>query len=262
MVRRTKQDALATRHSLLDAAERVFQAKGVSNSSLGDIAAAAGTTRGAIYWHFQDKADLFNAMMQRVALPMEEALDAAAAPGRADPLPALRATLRGVLEKIVMDPQVRRVLEVATHKVEYLDDLWAIRRRHLDTRNDGVSKLKRILQASARHRGLRLPLPAEAAARGLHALIDGLIQNWLLDPSAFDLRACGCKTIDAYLGGLGFQDASAGESPLRPTRAAGRSKPARPVPPIDHLPQCPGSPVSPASATSLFSSRTASRTLR
>jgi TetR/AcrR family acrAB operon transcriptional repressor len=45
----------------------------VSRTSLSDIAAAAGTTRGAIYWHFKNKADVFNAMMDRVILPMEAA---------------------------------------------------------------------------------------------------------------------------------------------------------------------------------------------
>ena len=68
MVRRTKADALATRNSLLDAAEHLFQARGVSRTSLNDIATAAGTTRGAIYWHFKDKADLFNAMMERAGM--------------------------------------------------------------------------------------------------------------------------------------------------------------------------------------------------
>ena len=48
MVRRTKEEALATRDRLLDAAEHVFQRHGVSRTSLHDIAAAAGVTRGAI----------------------------------------------------------------------------------------------------------------------------------------------------------------------------------------------------------------------
>ncbi|WP_141397381.1 TetR family transcriptional regulator, partial [Polaromonas sp. AER18D-145] len=72
MVRRTKEDALATRHKLLDAAEHLFQAQGVSRTSLQDIARRAGATRGAVYWHFKDKADLFNAMMERVTLPLEK----------------------------------------------------------------------------------------------------------------------------------------------------------------------------------------------
>ena len=82
VARRTKQDALATREALLDAAERMFEQRGVSRTSLNDIAVAAGTSRGAIYWHFQDKADLFNAMMERVTLPMEDGVRVAASTDR------------------------------------------------------------------------------------------------------------------------------------------------------------------------------------
>ena len=204
MPRRSKEDALATRHSLLDAAERVFQAKGVSQTSLADIAADAGTTRGAIYWHFKDKADLFNAMMERVSLPMENALFEAAAAGKPDPLPQVRQAILGALNQMATDPQTRRVFEVATQKVEYVDSFSAVRQRHLAVRAECHAWIKRGLQRSARHRGHRLAVPAEAAARGLHALIDGLIQNWLLDPAAFDLPALGRQTIDAYLTGLGL----------------------------------------------------------
>jgi TetR/AcrR family transcriptional regulator, acrAB operon repressor len=48
-------------------------------------------------------------------------------------------------------------------------------------------------------------VPAHAASRGLHALVGGLIQDWLLDPQAFALEATGRQAIDAYLAGLGLQ---------------------------------------------------------
>ena len=74
MVRKTKQEAQETRESILDAAERLFHANGVSRTSLQDIAHAAEVTRGAIYWHFKDKAELFDAMMQRGTMPLEEGM--------------------------------------------------------------------------------------------------------------------------------------------------------------------------------------------
>jgi TetR/AcrR family transcriptional regulator, acrAB operon repressor len=205
MARRTKEDALATRHCLLDAAERVFQSKGVSATSLADIAAAAGTSRGAIYWHFKDKAALYNAMIERVSLPLEHAI--AGAPGRCDPLTSLRQAIMAALDKTANDPQTRRVFEVATHKVEYVDSLGAVRQRHLDVRSECVTGMKQVLQRAARERGVSLPITAEAAARGLHALVDGLIQNWLLDPKAFNLPRTGRQALDSYLAGLGLQAA-------------------------------------------------------
>lgn len=204
MARRTKEDALATRNYLLDAAERLFQQQGVSGTSLQDIAAAAGASRGAVYWHFKDKADLFNAMMERVTLPMENALEQARSGAPADPLPQLRAALLAALRRTATDPQTRRVFEVATHKVEYVDAMGKVRERHLAVRQQALLQIRLALQRSARSRGQRLPMPAQAAARGLHALVDGLIQNWLLDPQSFQLEGAGRQAIDAYLAGLGL----------------------------------------------------------
>lgn len=206
MVRRTKADAEATRNSLLDAAEHLFQARGVSRTSLNDIAVAAGTTRGAVYWHFQDKADLFNAMMERATLPLEEALACVGdqAEELDDPLLALRASMLSALNKTATDPQVRRVFEVATLQVEYNEEMRAVRERHLQVRNECVARTAQALKAASTKRKQTLPMPLESAALGFHVMVDGLIHNWLLDPAAFDLEACGAHTVDAYLRGLGF----------------------------------------------------------
>ncbi|MNS91840.1 hypothetical protein D3C72_1259520 [compost metagenome] len=47
----------------------------------------------------------------------------------------------------------------------------------------------------------------------MHALMGGLIQNWLLDPTAFDLVSTGRRTFRVYLAGLGFPRTPAGGVP-------------------------------------------------
>lgn len=226
MVRRTKEEALATRHRLLDAAEHLFQAQGVSRTSLQDIARRAGATRGAIYWHFKDKADLFNAMMERVTLPMEESFNPAPADSEglnnsdANALHRIRRATIKALQQIATDAQTRRVLEVATQKVEYVEELQAVRLRHLAVRNGFLGRIEQSMYAASRQTGLPLPLAASVAARGLHALIDGLIQNWLLDPQAFDLLEVGTGAMNVYLRGLGFADEAC---PARPAGSAAES---------------------------------------
>lgn len=203
MVRRTKEEALATRHQILDAAERVFHDRGVSRTSLHEIAQAAGVTRGAIYWHFEDKADVFNAMMQRVMLPLEETARRTGDPGLADPLHLIRQNFTEALHKLVNDPQMRRVFEIATHRVEYVEELKAVQVRHLQVRNECLSHVESGMKLAVKRGQLSRRVPARVAAVGLHALIDGLIQNWMLDPAAFDLVKVGRQTLDAYLFGLG-----------------------------------------------------------
>jgi TetR/AcrR family acrAB operon transcriptional repressor len=72
MARRTKAEAAATREALIDAAEEMFMAHGVARTTLEQIARHAGMTRGAVYWHFKNKADLFRAMLERVRMPFDE----------------------------------------------------------------------------------------------------------------------------------------------------------------------------------------------
>ena len=204
MVRRTKEDALATRHSLLDAAELLFQAQGVSRTSLNDIARKAGTSRGAIYWHFKDKADLFNAMMQRVTLPLEQTFENIGRDVGNPPLNRIRDALRLAVQRIATDARTRRVFEVATQKVEYVDELQAVRLRHLIVRNEFLAQVEQGLRLAAADQKLRPRIAMTHAAQGLHAMVDGLIQNWLLDSEGFDLITTSALAIDVYLAGLGF----------------------------------------------------------
>jgi TetR/AcrR family acrAB operon transcriptional repressor len=204
MVRRSKADAQATRNSLLDAAEHLFQERGVSRTSLNEIAVTAGTTRGAIYWHFKDKADLFNAMMERVSLPLEESLQCAAAAHAQCPVVELRLAMLEALRKTANDAQTRRVFDIATHKVEYVAELLAVKERHLRVRNECLARTRQAMQRAAELSGRPLPVDVDSAALGLHVMIDGLIQNWLLDPQAFDLVASGTQVFDTYLAGLGL----------------------------------------------------------
>lgn len=205
MVRRTKEDAIATRNGLIDAAERVFYDKGVSRASLSDIALAAGTTRGAIYWHFKDKVDLFNAMMDRVTLPLEQGYAEFEANADLDPLQRLRAVMALVLESVASDEHTRRVFEIAMHKVEYVGELVAVRERHMAACDGFIRQLARDFELAASAQKVAMPITPLGAALGLHAMFDGLMQNWILSNGIFDLLGTGRVCTDAFISGLGLR---------------------------------------------------------
>ena len=202
MVRRTKKEALETRDRLLDTAERVFLKKGVARTSLADVADAAGVTRGAIYWHFRNKADLFDAMMQRVSLPMEEMVARAGDEDIEDPLDYVRRCALAVLERVTTDPQSRRVAEISRYKVEYADEMEPLRARHIECRTECLGRIERGLRNAARKGLLSASVHPRIAAVGLHALVDGLITNWVLDPKYVALAKTAAPLIDGYLDGL------------------------------------------------------------
>lgn len=202
MVRKTKEEALETRNRILDAAEGVFHAQGVARTSLAQIAAAAGVTRGAIYWHFANKADLFDAMMQRVIPPPDADHLGPLLLEAADPIAATRDIALDFLVQVARDPQHQRVFEIAIHKSEYVGEMAEARDRHLDC----ARRHRELLEAAmkkAQEKGLigRRHQP-QAAAEGLIALADGLLFNWTLDNGRFPLADYAGPIIDTYLAGL------------------------------------------------------------
>ena len=126
MARRTKEEAAITREQLLDAAERVFRERGVTHTSLAEVAAAAGVTRGAVYWHFRDKADVFNAMCERAHAPDGGQLAPPARSAIDDPLGALRARDRRARAGSRPIPRTQAVFDVVFHKCEFTAELAAI----------------------------------------------------------------------------------------------------------------------------------------
>lgn len=71
MVRRTREEAEQTRQALLDMALQQYALHGIHNVSLKAIAAEAGVTHGALYWHFKNREDLILALCESVTLPFE-----------------------------------------------------------------------------------------------------------------------------------------------------------------------------------------------
>ena len=216
MVRRTKQEALATRNSILDAAELLFQQHGVSRTSLHQIAETAQVTRGAVYWHFKDKADLFNAMMERATMPFEDAIGCCSRQPGEDPLDFICHRLVEVLRITATHPRTRRVVEISMHKMEYVDELLQVRDRRLAGRNECLAECERQLKAAMRQGLIVSKVPARCIALGLHSLVDGLIQNWMLDPELFDLVKVGKQVLVTYMQGL--QSEAAAHAPARATR--------------------------------------------
>lgn len=200
MVRKTKAEAAETRHQILDAAEQVFLAQGVARTSLQQVAEAAGVTRGAVYWHFNDKADLFEAMMDRVTMPCELAISDAQACRPEDVLAGVAAMAMAPLRELAAEAQVQRVFSIAMHYTEYTAELAPVRQRHQEAVAGFVDQLETML-VRARPQ-LKPRLNTHAAALGLFALVDGLMHHWTLAPESFDLVAVGEQSVSGYLAGL------------------------------------------------------------
>lgn len=92
-VKRTQSErSEATRGALIGAARRLFAERGYAGVGTEEIVRAAGVTRGALYHHFADKRDLFEAVYEQLEADLTERIASGALTANADsPLAAMRA---------------------------------------------------------------------------------------------------------------------------------------------------------------------------
>jgi TetR/AcrR family acrAB operon transcriptional repressor len=202
MVRKTREEALATREELLDAAERVFRAHGVGHTTLAEVADAAGVTRGAIYWHFRDKADLFQALVKRVEMPMNAAFEEMDRASATDPLGAVRQLAVHALQNLASSRRTQAVFDVVFLRCEYTKELAPVRARQLEDRKDCLRRCEAAFEQAVARRQLPSGTDAQVAAQGLYAFVTGLMRSWVETPNRFDLGAASPALIDAFLAGL------------------------------------------------------------
>lgn len=198
MARRTKEEAQATRVQILDAAEQVFHSQGVSRASLAEVAKEAGVSRGAIYWHFENKIDLFQAMLDRLRLPLEELARASESEDEPDPLGCIRDLMVKALIRLAQDSKSRCIHDILRYKCEYTGELLSLRERMQALSIETDQRIARALSNAVSKGQLPSDLDCPRAAMCLHAYMEGIETNWLLVPN-FDLAAQAPALVDAVL---------------------------------------------------------------
>ena len=199
MARKTKQQAEETRQEILDAAIKTFSERGVSATSLADIANTAGVTRGAIYWHFKNKVDLF---YQACAFGDNQILQAEEyyhSKYTNDPLAILRELLIYILTDFIEDPKNRALMEIFFLKCELVGEMAELvdlkRTHYIASQNRIVENLRACVDAGQ----LPVDLNTECAAIMIRSLVSGLLENQLLQSESFNINQYTITLVDTLL---------------------------------------------------------------
>ena len=207
MARKTKEEALETRNAILDAAELVFHERGVSATSLAEIAEAAGVTRGAIYWHFVNKEALYDAMIQRVFAPVEAKFAELTQDTDANPIEILRQIALFVVGRVANDPRYSRIIAITWHKCEYVGEMAKIRDPHVECGKHYQGVGEKMFELAKQRGYLPETVDPLMASFGLMVIVDGIIANLTLKDFAPSFPASYAEAIiDVFLAGLQCPD--------------------------------------------------------
>ena len=209
MPRRTKEDAACTRRQIIEAARQIFAQRGVSRTTLEQIAQAAGVTRGAIYWHFKDKTELFFAMRDQVKLPLLDGTQDSLLGVTSDPLSDIEQFLLAWLETLGEDTAARQTFEIINFKCEYVDEFGQVGRQTLSRCQELVDNLTRTYQLAQDKGLLRADLNPRLAGLQTYLFMTGLVRLWLADCEGAIVRPYLHALINSHLGAC-RQPAAAG----------------------------------------------------
>ncbi len=195
--KRTRPTRDQTRARLLQAASEVFAKHGYDRSSLDDVAAAAGLTKGAVYSSFASKDELFYALMreridERLAL-------VATAVGRQTTLQDTTRDAGAGLAELIFSQTDWQLLFIEFWARAVRDE--SLRKEFARQRRAARELIARFIDEQAAQLGIDLPAPSDQLAVAVLALSNGIAIEQLADPETVDPSVFG-TTLGLLLNGL------------------------------------------------------------
>lgn len=177
-MRRTKSDSEETRQRILDAAEIVFVEMGVSSASLDRIAQEAEVTRGAIYWHFSNKQELFTALIERVR-SLHSCLIERELCSTEDPLTFIKERAGQIVDMFDNDAHMRLVYKIIVTRCEYVSEMQEVLLWQRELHDTMISIFRRAFDAAEAKGDLSPDWTAETATATLTCFLSGMLNDWL-----------------------------------------------------------------------------------
>jgi TetR/AcrR family transcriptional regulator, acrAB operon repressor len=200
MVRKTKEDAELTRQRIIDAAREVFLERGVSKSSLEHIASQADVTRGAVYWHFKDKTEIFHALRNQVFLPLIDRMDdTLAIESKDDPLTQIENSLCDTIHELNQNIVMRQTYEIMMIKCEYVDEFATVLQQIINNCSGITEKIQLAYERANTLGILASNLSPQALALDTHLFFSGLLHMWVKDADGTRFRNQATDLIKSHI---------------------------------------------------------------
>ena len=200
MARKTKEDAELTRLQIINAAREVFLARGVSRTTMEHIATQAGVTRGAVYWHFSNKTELFQAMREQVFLPLIDRMDdTLLVEGTQDPLTCIENFLCGSIQTLNENITTRQTYEIMMTKCEYVEEFAIVLQQMLSNCSIINEKVRQVYEHAKALGQLHPSHDPAQLTMDTHLFFIGLLHMWVKDTEGNRYRHQATELIKAHM---------------------------------------------------------------
>lgn len=204
-MRRTKEEAEATRQAILRAALAQFSEQGFTATRLSDVAEAAGVTRGAIYHHFENKGGLYGALLEKYAGAFGEKVVEAIGEGGSF-LEICRRVFVRPLAALEADEAFAAFYELVQFHTVAIPELEAAHEQRRAGDEAMLQNIAGYFQMGMGQGAVRPELDARELAHTFVALQNGLIHLWLLRGRVFSLVEAAESSADVFVEGIAMRE--------------------------------------------------------
>ena len=168
--------AVARREQLLDAAARVLSQRGYADAQMEEIAAAADTSKGGLYFHFSTKEALVAAVIGRAGDILRRRVDRAMSDAGPDPVARADAALATLIDTLSAHRSLARVLvsETLAGSAPARERIAAIEDEFVDI----VANELRLALDAGQLRNLDAPLDPDLTARAWVGMVQSTLSAW------------------------------------------------------------------------------------
>jgi TetR/AcrR family acrAB operon transcriptional repressor len=202
MARRTKEQAFETRNEIMDAAISVFVDYGFAKASLNEIADRAGVTRGAVYWHFKNKADIFKALDDQLHNSLLEIILSDLEKNHREPLKQLENLCTALLVDLGRDQKKKDVMTIFLLKCDYTGDTAHFQERHNEKKASNLALFSRYFRKAQDKGHLSKNADPDILTTGLSCYLCGITHEYIRTPALIDMEKQAALLMRQFFRGI------------------------------------------------------------
>ncbi len=181
------KNSLSTKNDILRAAIEVFVDNGFVKSTLEQIASEANVTRGAVYWHFKNKKDIFEALHEELCRPLTSSILEDMQKNCDDSLCQLQKLCVKLLTDLDNDSMRKKILKIFLCKCDYsgMEDILEKQRKQ---KLKNIDLFSQYFERAKKNKVLPKDLDPKITAISLACYMSGIVVEYLRNPQLFNLK--------------------------------------------------------------------------
>lgn len=201
-MKRTREEAENTREDLLNSAIQIFSEKGVARATLEEIAKGAGVTRGAVYWHFESKAQIFDALHESMHQPFLDGIFEGLEKDHPKPMEQLRDLWIKLFLDLEKDERRKQSLILFMRKCNYSGDLLPYREQHLRKQEESIKLFESYFKKMKKLGKLPADTDTKLLTEGMFCFMKGLLFEYLDNMEHYNIRKTAPKLVGLFFNSL------------------------------------------------------------